>query len=63
MISTDLTPRQREIVAMLPAPNRQIAAALNLSEGAVKQYISRALERTGMPNRTAMAMAWRDRTA
>jgi len=63
MTSSDLTPREREVASMLDQSNATIASRLGLTTGTVKQYISHIIERTGLPNRTAIALAWRDRTA
>ncbi|XCB29756.1 LuxR C-terminal-related transcriptional regulator [Arcanobacterium hippocoleae] len=43
--------------AMLSAPNKSIARALNLSEGSVRIYISELLSITGFSNRAELAVA------
>lgn len=56
-----LTPRQREILGHLGrgATNREIATAMEISEGTVKLHISAILKRMGVQNRTEAALAWR----
>lgn len=56
----DLTDRDREIVALVAEglDNRQIAARVFLSEGTVRNRISAVLERTGLSNRTQLAVRW-----
>lgn len=49
-----LTPRELDVLRLLGggATNRQIADTLALSEGTVKNYISRVLAKTGLRDRT-----------
>jgi len=48
-----LTPREREILAEAEAgPIAHIAAALHLSEGTVRNYLSACIQKTGARNRT-----------
>lgn len=56
----DLNDRDREIVALVAEglDNRQIAARSFLSEGTVRNRISAILERTGLANRTQLAVRW-----
>jgi DNA-binding NarL/FixJ family response regulator len=56
-----LTPRERQVAACVAAglTNRQIAARLCLSTATVKDHVHRILVKTGLPNRTAIAAAWR----
>jgi len=53
-----LSPRQREIVALIAEgrTNREIAARLFLSEGTVKNHVTRALEVLGAGDRTKLAV-------
>lgn len=53
-----LSPRQREVVAMIAEgrTNREIADALYLSEGTVKNHVTRILEVMGVPDRTKLAV-------
>jgi RNA polymerase sigma factor (sigma-70 family) len=53
-----LTPRQREVVALIAegCTNREIAARLDLSEGTVKNHVTRVLEALGVPDRTKLAV-------
>lgn len=54
-----LTPTQRAVVDELArdgADNATIAARLHLSQSTVAAYIHRALEVTGCPTRTALAV-------
>jgi DNA-binding NarL/FixJ family response regulator len=57
-----LTPRQREVVALVASglPNDDIAARLGLSQRTVERHVSDALVRWSLPNRTALAQAWHD---
>ncbi|HEV7264669.1 MAG TPA: LuxR C-terminal-related transcriptional regulator [Falsiroseomonas sp.] len=54
----DLTPRQREILALLREglPNRDIARRLGIGEGTVKLHVSAVLHRLGARNRTEAAL-------
>ena len=55
-----LTPRQREVVALVAAglPNDEIAVRLGLSQRTVERHVSDVLVRWSQPNRTALARAW-----
>ncbi|ABD56003.1 LuxR C-terminal-related transcriptional regulator [Jannaschia sp. CCS1] len=59
-ISATLTPRQQDILGHVSrgATNRDIARAMDISEGTVKLHISAILKRTGAQNRTEAALAW-----
>lgn len=54
----DLTPRQREVLAVLAtgASNAEIARALHLSDGTVKQYLKGLFDRLGVTNRVQAAI-------
>jgi two-component system, NarL family, nitrate/nitrite response regulator NarL len=60
-----LTPREREVAALISAgqSNKQIARTLGLSVGTVKHYVHQILEKTGLAGRVAIAQAHRDATA
>jgi len=49
-----LTPREGEIIQLMTGgySNRQIASALHLSEGTVKNYVSNILGKLGVSDRT-----------
>lgn len=53
-----LSPRQREVVALIAdgRSNREIADALCISEGTVKNYVTRILEVMGVSDRTKLAV-------
>jgi RNA polymerase sigma factor (sigma-70 family) len=53
-----LSPRQREVVALIAEghSNREIADALCISEGTVKNYVTRILEVMGVTDRTKLAV-------
>lgn len=53
-----LSPRQREVVSLIAEgrSNREIADALCISEGTVKNYVTRILEVMGVPDRTKLAV-------
>jgi DNA-binding NarL/FixJ family response regulator len=53
-----LTPREIDIVRLVAQakPNSDIAAALGLSTGTVKIYLSRIFAKLHMRNRTALAL-------
>ncbi|MEV6109758.1 response regulator transcription factor [Streptomyces sp. NPDC051940] len=57
-----LTPRETEVLRQIAAgaSNREIAARLYLSEGTVKNHISRILARLGLRDRTQAALYARD---
>ncbi len=54
------TLRQRQVADRIcqGKTNRQIANELSLSDGSIKQYVTEMLARSGMPNRTALAVNW-----
>lgn len=54
----DLTPREREVLVLIGqgASNREIAAALFLSEGTVKNHVTNMLGRLGLRDRTQAAI-------
>ena len=53
-----LTPRERDVLALLAQgeSNKRIAAALNLSLGTVKGYVSAIFEKLGVDDRTQAAL-------
>jgi two-component system, NarL family, response regulator DevR len=53
-----LTPRQREVVALIAEgrTNREIAERLYLSEGTVRNHVTRVLETLGVPDRAKLAV-------
>ncbi|GAA4294380.1 hypothetical protein GCM10023148_56570 [Actinokineospora soli] len=57
-----LTGREREVLRMVGrgATNREIARALHLSEGTVKNHVSRILSRLGLRDRTQAAVYARE---
>lgn len=54
----ELTPREREVLALIGqgASNREIAEALFLSEGTVKNHVTNILGRLGLRDRTQAAL-------
>ena len=58
MAQNDLTPREQEIVNLLPGgmTNGEIADLLGISEWTVKRHISNAFEKMGVTNRTQAAV-------
>ncbi|MFN8222833.1 MAG: response regulator transcription factor [Gaiellales bacterium] len=60
--SETLTPREREIIALVGAglPNKRIAAELGLSEKTVKTHLTSAFRRIGVFDRTQAAL-WAQR--
>lgn len=58
----ELTGREREVLRMVSsgATNREIAARLYVSEGTVKNHVSRILDRLGLRDRTQAALYARD---
>lgn len=59
-IFRELTPREVEIVRLIAEgfSNQQIADALFLSNGTVRNHISTILEKTGLEHRTQIAVMW-----
>jgi len=56
-VGTDLTPREREVLALLTEgmTNKKIAKALTLSDGTVRLHVSNVLSKLGVSNRTEAA--------
>ncbi|MGF1460341.1 MAG: response regulator [Leptolyngbyaceae cyanobacterium] len=54
----ELTPREREVLSLIGqgASNREIAQALFLSEGTVKNHVTHILHRLGLRDRTQAAL-------
>ena len=52
----ELTPREREVLIGQGASNREIAQALFLSEGTVKNHVTNILGRLGLRDRTQAAL-------
>ncbi len=54
-----LSPREWDVVALvaLGLPNREIATRLGITEGTIKVYLHRIYEKTGVHNRTELAVA------
>lgn len=59
-IFKELSPRETDIVRLIAEglSNRQIADALFLSNGTVRNHISAILEKTGLEHRTQIAVMW-----
>ena len=57
-VGADLTPREREVLALLAAgmSNQEIADKLTLAVGTVRLYVSSILAKLGAPNRTSAAI-------
>lgn len=57
--ATPLTPRQREVLALLGQgkSNKEIARTLNLSEGTVKLHVTAILKALNVSNRTGAVVA------
>lgn len=57
-LTTDLTPRERDIMRLVARgmDNREIAGALFLAEGTVRNNISRLLEKLKLKDRTQLAV-------
>jgi NarL family two-component system response regulator LiaR len=57
-LGSDLTPREREVLALLTEAktNIQIAAALTVSSGTVRLHVSNILSKLGVSNRTEAAI-------
>jgi DNA-binding NarL/FixJ family response regulator len=60
LLGQPLSPRELQIVDLVAAAklNKEIAFELHLGEGTIKTFVSIILAKTGMPNRTALAV-WR----
>jgi DNA-binding NarL/FixJ family response regulator len=54
----ELTPRQCTVAALLTLADKQIAHELGLSENTIAMYISTICMRTGLANRTQIAVAF-----
>jgi len=57
-VGRDLTPREREVLALVAAglSNKEIAEELTLSVGTVRLHVSNMLAKLEAPNRTSAAM-------
>jgi len=57
-VGKDLTPREREVLALLASgmSNNKIAESLVLSVGTVRLHVSNILAKLGAPNRTSAAI-------
>jgi DNA-binding NarL/FixJ family response regulator len=55
-----LTPREREVAALVAAGlrNRDVALALAISVGTVKDHVHRILVKSGLDGRTQVAAVW-----
>jgi len=55
-----LTLREREIAGLVAAgvANKNIAFALHLSTGTIKEYMHHIFRKLGMSNRTQLAVWW-----
>ena len=60
--SVDLSDRERDVVRLLGrgATNKEIAGALHLAEGTVKNHVTRILEKLGVTDRTQAALRARE---
>jgi DNA-binding NarL/FixJ family response regulator len=60
----ELTERERDIAALVAEgrTNKQVAAALFLSEKTIEHYLSRVYTKLGVRSRGELAAAWPDRT-
>lgn len=56
----ELTPREREVAGLLAVGlrNRDIALALDISVGTVKDHVHRILAKSGLDSRAAVAARW-----
>ena len=56
-VGDDLTPREREVLALLAGglSNKEMAERLTLSVGTVRLHVSNILAKLGAPNRTTAA--------
>lgn len=61
-LTTGLSPREREVLAMLGrgASNKQIASALFIAEGTVKNHVTALLDKLGVSDRTQAAVIARE---
>ncbi len=62
MQQDQLTPREREVAALIARgmTNAEIALSLDLSASTVKHYVETAIRKAGVTNRVSLAMWWRD---
>ena len=62
LITTGLTPRQRDVLTLIGQglPNKQIASRLALSEATVKVHLNAIYKALGLTNRTEAALAARN---
>jgi DNA-binding NarL/FixJ family response regulator len=60
--SVELSDRERDVVRLLGrgATNKEIASALKLAEGTVKNHVTRILEKLGVTDRTQAALRARE---
>ena len=64
LLGQALTVREVQIVDLVADGkfNKEIAYDLHLGEGTIKQFVSTILAKTGMANRTSLAVWWVRRT-
>jgi DNA-binding NarL/FixJ family response regulator len=57
--SADLSKREQEVAGLIAQglSNKQIAKRLHISQATVKDHVHHILTKTGLPNRTAIAVA------
>jgi DNA-binding NarL/FixJ family response regulator len=58
-----LTVREWQVVGLVAQgkKNQEIAAALHLTEGTIKEYLYRVFPKVGIRNRTGLAVWWMNR--
>lgn len=60
---TDLSPRQREVLALVAQglTDREIAARLGIAHHTARDHVREVQRRLGVSSRTAAAVAWTQR--
>lgn len=66
MVALDgLSPRESQVCALIAEgrANKEVASRLSITLATVKDHVHKVLRKTGLPNRAALAVAYREARA